>query len=264
MKKKHIYTAIQVVLIAVMLFFGWKIISHFQLTNELKEEQKEVTDQVDEVRKGSSFNFDEYRKLPPKKKEEKKEEARQAAKEVLASLRKKNKDVVAYIEIPDTHIAYPVLQGETNDSYFRTNLYGEHSIAGSIFMEADNEKDFSDFNTVILGHMMDTPTMFADLKYFLHKDFVEGREEFPIYITTDEGTQVWHVFSALKVPSDKDYHMKDPSQEERDHFYHRMLDQSYFTFEKPEGTPDRILTLTTCTEDYDSSKRIAIFCFPGE
>lgn len=45
------------------------------------------------------------------------------------------------------------------------------SLAGSIFMDARNEDDFSDRYIIIYGHHMDNGFMFGDLDKFIDEDF---------------------------------------------------------------------------------------------
>ena len=65
-------------------------------------------------------------------------------------LLQRNKDVKAWIQIPNTNVNYPVLQGETNDTYIHSDIDYNELSAGSIFIASENEDPFNDFNTVIL------------------------------------------------------------------------------------------------------------------
>lgn len=70
-------------------------------------------------------------------------------------LKAQNSDVCGWITIYGTHVDYPVVQSEDNSTYLMRNPRGEYSLSGSIFMDYMNQKDFSDFNTIIYGHHMD-------------------------------------------------------------------------------------------------------------
>ena len=54
------------------------------------------------------------------------------------ALKSVNDDVVGWIYCEGTQINYPVLQGETNDTYIRTLYTGEGHPSGSIFVDAGN------------------------------------------------------------------------------------------------------------------------------
>ena len=60
---------------------------------------------------------------------------------------KTNKDVVGWIKM-DSGADYPILHGDSNEEYLHTDLYGDYNINGSIFVNADNSRDWSDPNTI--------------------------------------------------------------------------------------------------------------------
>lgn len=112
-----------------------------------------------------------------------------------------NKDIYAWIYIPDSMIDYPVLQHPTNNTYYlEYNLNGSKGYPGCIYTENYNKKDFSDPVTVMYGHNMKSGAMFAGLhKYEDAKYF----EEHPyVYMYTPEKLLVYQVFAAA-VYSDK-------------------------------------------------------------
>jgi len=86
-------------------------------------------------------------------------------------LRKINKDVKAWITIDDTHIDYPVLQGEDDMEYVNKDVYGEFSLSGAIFVSAQNKEDFSDPYNLLYGHHMDNGGMFGDVMEFTDEGY---------------------------------------------------------------------------------------------
>jgi len=103
-------------------------------------------------------------------------------KEKAEKLLEINKDVVGYINIPDTEISYPVLQRRTDDGtnyYIDRNINGEKADAGSIFMDNRNYFDYvvdgtkafaNSQNLLIYGHEMKDGSMFGTLKYYKDMD----------------------------------------------------------------------------------------------
>ena len=68
------------------------------------------------------------------------------------ALKKINPDIIAWIRIPDTSIDYPVVQGN-DDSYYLTHTFKKTEyVAGAIFLDSDNNADFSDDKNIIYGH----------------------------------------------------------------------------------------------------------------
>ncbi len=61
-----------------------------------------------------------------------------------------NPDVCAWVTLDNTKIDHPVLQGETNLSYINTDVYGSFALAGSIFLDATNNRGFTDAYSLLL------------------------------------------------------------------------------------------------------------------
>ncbi len=91
----------------------------------------------------------------------------------FAALQAVNGDVCGWIHCDGTPISYPVLQGEDNDAYLRHSYEGAYATAGSIFVEAQNSRDFADSNTIVYGHHMRDGSMFACLDQWAGEGFYE-------------------------------------------------------------------------------------------
>ena len=55
----------------------------------------------------------------------------------LKTLQKENPDIIGWLEIENTNINYPVLQGTDNEYYMTHNYKKEKSKKGSIFLNKD-------------------------------------------------------------------------------------------------------------------------------
>ena len=73
----------------------------------------------------------------------------------LEELAEINPDVIGWITIDDTKIDYPIVQGKDNLEYLNLNVYREYSLAGTVFLDVNNEKNFSDPYNILYGHHMD-------------------------------------------------------------------------------------------------------------
>lgn len=76
-----------------------------------------------------------------------------------------NNDYRFWINIDNTVIDYPVVQGEDNDIYLKHNFNNEKSISGTVFVDYRNSLN-EDRNIVIYGHNMRNGSMFSDLNKF--------------------------------------------------------------------------------------------------
>ena len=85
-----------------------------------------------------------------------------------------SEDVVAWLTVDDTNIDYPVMQGRDNNEYLNKDPFGAYSLAGSLFLDSRNSKDFSDPYSLIYGHHMEYGKMFGALDKFLDKEYFDA------------------------------------------------------------------------------------------
>ena len=74
-----------------------------------------------------------------------------------------NKDFVCWINIENTNIDYPVVQGKDNSYYLHRDIYGNYLYAGTTFLDYRDYYDDSK-NLIIYGHNMKNTTMFSQLE----------------------------------------------------------------------------------------------------
>lgn len=103
----------------------------------------------------------------------------------LKSLQKINKDVVGWITIDGTQIDYPIVIGETNEEYLSKDVYGNYSLAGSIFLDYRNSRKLDDIYSVIFGHHMNGGIMFGSVQKFINRDYFEKNKTGTLY--TEKG-----------------------------------------------------------------------------
>lgn len=101
------------------------------------------------------------------------------------SLRKENEDIIAWIDVPNSNIDYPVLFDGT-DRYLHMNLGKEDSTAGSIYVDATAEKALNESINILYGHHMKNGTMFADVDEFSNQEFWNDHQEVNIYMEDKE------------------------------------------------------------------------------
>ena len=109
-------------------------------------------------------------------------------------LKEVNDDVRGWIYCPDTVIDYPILHGKDNDQYLHRSYNGVDNASGSIFVDAENQKDFADPISIVYGHHMSSGAMFASLDKWQTRDFFA---EHPVmWILTPEQDYKLVLFSA--------------------------------------------------------------------
>lgn len=118
------------------------------------------------------------------------------------ALKSVNDDVVGWIYCEGTQINYPVLQGETNDTYIRTLYTGEGHPSGSIFVDAGNLPEFQDNNTIIYGHHMADGSMFGTLEDWREQEYFDAHP--CMWLLTPEQDYRIDLFSAYLVDARHD------------------------------------------------------------
>lgn len=110
------------------------------------------------------------------------------------NIKNENNDFVAWIQIPNTKIDYPVLQ-TSNDFYLKHDFYKKKSPLGSIFMDSVNTKN--DKNIVLYGHHMKSGKMFAFINEYSKKEVFN--ENKLIEFDTEEKLSDYEIIAAFKV-----------------------------------------------------------------
>ena len=91
-------------------------------------------------------------------------------------------DAYAWIYIPGTNVDYPIVQHESDNSYYLTHtIDGQKKKEGAIYTENYNTKTFEDPNTIIYGHDMRNGSMFKTLHKFKDKQFFLENQDLYIY-----------------------------------------------------------------------------------
>lgn len=166
------------------------------------------------------------------------------------SLQADNPDVYAWIQIPGTAIDYPIVQHETDELYYLNHAWdGKASSGGAIFTQMYNQKDFTDYNTVIYGHEMGNGTMFNDLHNYMDESYWNDHDTVLIY--TPEKKLTYRIFAA--VVYDNRHLMKSfqfLAKEDRQAFLDSLDDirdlRSHIDDSVSVTSQDKILTLSTC------------------
>lgn len=118
------------------------------------------------------------------------------------ALQELNPDIVAWLRIPGV-MDYPVVQGKDNAYYLKHTFKKEYNIAGSIFLDYRNQKDFSDPKSIIYGHNMKDGSMFHVLRKFQNLDFFREHQKLYLYLP-EGGRLVFDIIACEEVSSDSE------------------------------------------------------------
>ena len=164
-----------------------------------------------------------------------------------------NSDVIGWIKIPNTQINYPLVVTDNNDYYIDHNVEKKESKSGAIFLDYRNRDTYARRHLIIYGHNMKNGSMFKDLNAFKDKTFFDNNKIFSLWIFGEERT--YEIYSQFIITEDVNYLVTDfTSDKEYLNFINTLSTQSKFLVNHEFTSEDEILTLSTCTYEYDKSR----------
>ena len=176
----------------------------------------------------------------------------------FTELQEKNPEVFGWITIDNTHIDYPLVQGEDNSKYVNTDALGEFSLSGSLFLDCDNQKEFLDLNNIIYGHHMAKDAMFGEIENFQEPSYFEEHSYGKLYY---EGNWYRIEFFAFLLADAYDRVLYDTMLRRKEDVsvYLEYIQQhaTYFK-EFSFGEDERFLTLSTCTSESTNGRHLLI------
>ena len=167
-----------------------------------------------------------------------------------------NEDIVGWLRIRALDISYPLVQGEDNDYYLHRTFERTDNFAGCLFMNCDNEADFTDQNTIIYGHNMKNGSMFGKLKNYNDPEVFNNTASTGIY--TPDLIYQYRIFSAAVVNKVGLTYQVTFTEDEFNQFVNQAFANSVVDNTDVEVTrEDRVVTLSTCTGD-DSTRFVVM------
>lgn len=176
----------------------------------------------------------------------------------LEDLKKKNPDVKAWLQVPETNIDYPVVQGQDDMEYINKNVYGEFELSGAIFLSCLNKDDFSDPYNLIYGHNMKNGGMFADVVDFINKKYFDEHKKGKLYLTNE--TKKIQFFACMKVTASdtKIYHPDGYRKENLDDLLIYIREHAVQYRDLNVTKEDSLIALSTCSEAETNGRVVLI------
>ena len=166
-------------------------------------------------------------------------------------LLKKNPDTVGWIQVKGTNINYPIVQ-TTDNSYYLTHAFDKsNNEAGWVFMDYRNDAVNFNQNTILYAHSRLTGSMFGSLKNILDSSWYTNKDNHIIRLSTPTENTMWQVFSVYTIPKESYYITPNfNSNEAYQEFLNTMKSRSEVEFSAEVNTNDKILTLSTCKDNF--------------
>lgn len=167
-------------------------------------------------------------------------------------LKGENPDTIGWLDIPDTRISYPIVQGTDNDFYLKHDFHGEASVAGSIYMDYESEGDFEGRNNILYGHNMKNGSMFKDIVRYKDPSYFKEHPYFTIYTPEREiRLKAVSCYYGAAKPIVRQTFFK--SQEDFDAFVKEMIAPCSFA-ETVEYPVKALYTLVTCSYEINDAR----------
>lgn len=177
--------------------------------------------------------------------------------ESFEDLVKQNPEVFGWLTVEGTNIDYPLLQADNNSKYVNTDVYGEFSLSGSIFLDYKNKKDFTDMNNILYGHHMAKGKMFGQLGLFKDKKYFDKHKTGKLFFNGQ-----WHkveFFSFLSTDAYDDMIYDTLLQWDTDgQRYLEYIQKKSTNYRKISNGEKTFLTLSTCNSDSTNGRYILI------
>ncbi|MCL2736494.1 MAG: class B sortase [Propionibacteriaceae bacterium] len=168
-----------------------------------------------------------------------------------------NPDVTAWLSVYGTSIDYPVVQGEDNIRYLKTDATGAYSVSGAIFVDSRNAPDFADFATVVYGHHMAGGQMFGDIGLFGDPDFFDTHRSGSLYFARHlHGLEF---FAFVHTSAYDDLLLSGYGGSEAGSYLDAILSEAVHVRDSVSVTPDdHIVLLSTCSSRTTNGRDILI------
>lgn len=178
--------------------------------------------------------------------------------DILNMLKKRNSDVIGYLEIPDTTVSYPVMQTkEEPDFYLNHDIDKNYSFYGTPYLSAYCDLEKSD-NLIIYGHNINGGRMFGALTQYREERFYNKHRY--VYFTADKKDK-YEIFALMSVNKNVFQYWKFVMAEDKAD-YNEFIDKvKMYSLYDTEITPEygeKFLTLSTCDNGRGSDYRFVV------
>lgn len=180
-----------------LLLSAVAVLSGVKIYSELKEQQKEKEDfaAVAEIAEQPMTEVPAESVTDTETEPSAESTEQPAAEHNIQALMAENADCIGWLSVDDTNISYPVMYTPSDpQKYLRRNFYGKYSQSGVPFL--DGRCGLQSTNLIIYGHNMRNGTMFADLKKYVDRDFLNAHRT--VKFETADGIRYFTVTEVLR------------------------------------------------------------------
>jgi len=171
----------------------------------------------------------------------------------LPSLKKENSDTVAWLSVDGTNINYPIVQTQDNEFYLNHGFDKKYRNSGWTFMDFRNHISMDDQNTIFYGHNLLNKTSFGSVSNIFTDSWFQNSNH-TIWLLTETRKYLYRIFSAYYIEPEVYYLQTNLSGDSYLRFLNILKERSLYSFNDSFSVDDKIITLSTCTEDNQGRK----------
>lgn len=169
-----------------------------------------------------------------------------------------NQEVFSWLTVYGTNIDYPVTQGTDNLKYVNTNAEGLYSLAGAIFLDYLNNKNFTDFNHILYGHHMDKNAMFGEIDSFSDKHIFDTHRYGNLYFNKKNHGIEFFCFLHTDAYDNAVFAANINGDKRRQAYLGYLFAKAVHKRDIGVTTEDSIILLTTCSTDSTNGRDILV------
>lgn len=257
--KKHIKTVINVILVLILIYSGYKIYSKLADYKKADETYTQLQEIHNNQIANSTINNEDNKKNKPSNENKESNKSNDDKienndkTENSKSLSEINSDYKFWLNVNNTNINYPVVQCDNNSFYLKHDFYKQNSSSGAIFMDYRDNQESQ--NTILYGHNMRNKTMFNNLLKFKDEAFFNQNNK--IKVMKDDQEYIYEVFSAYTTEGNDDYLITNfSSNQEYQKYINDIKTKSLFKSNVEVSEKDKIITLSTCSYEFDDARTV--------
>ena len=182
-------------------------------------------------------------------------------------LLRENSDFKGWITVPNTKIDNPIYQTDNNDFYLTHNQQKQKSVYGALFFDCKNviTESETDKNLVIYGHHMKNGSMFANLTKYKQLSFYKQNPTIEFSTLYKKGTyKIYAAFVLNASKADDNDYIYNISRksfiddDDFDSWVNEARQRSLINTGVDVKNGDNIITLVTCTYDFDNARFVVM------
>lgn len=168
-----------------------------------------------------------------------------------------NSDTVAYVYAPGTQLDEPVVQTTDNATYLdKTFEGGNEPFLGTVFLDADNNKNFGDRLTWLFGHARGSKVadhrMFNDVNFYSDANYFNEHKY--VVVETPERKYYYEALAMVIVPETTAFYRThfDSDADFKEQLEAVYADAQVKNSDLKIDAKDKYLVLSTCREEDDT------------